>query len=301
MPPSSTPPLRRRCLTALLALTACDLLATGTAPTEPRAEPRASATALGATAPTAVAPLPVDAPGILAELAPIPDGAVVIVYDVIGPGGMSGTLEVLAAAGGYRRDNWTISLPLPDGPREIRGSAVQTPTSSWRAEGETSGVVEPGRLGALADAIAKLDPALRIAVLTQLRSWQAELTLARAEDPGERENVAGIDCVRVRAGGGEVCTWEEAGLPMRYDGAAFSIVASHVERGAELGIHAFEIPADAARSPLLDTPGLDTPRDLAAALAKVAAGDRAELLRLVVVDSFPSLSAATPSAGAREG
>ena len=169
---------------------------------------------------------------------------------------------------------------------------MQTPTSSWRAEGETSGVVEPGRLGALADAIAKLDPALRIAVLTQLRSWQAELALARAEDPGERESVAGIDCVRVRAGGGEVCTWEEAGLPLRYDGAAFSIVASHVERGAELGIHAFEIPTDAARSPLVDTPP-----DLGAALAKVGAGDRAELLRLVVVDSFPSLSAAAPNEG----
>ena len=33
------------------------------------------------------------------------------------------------------------------------------------------------------------------------------------------------------------------------------------------------------------------------ALAKVGAGDRAELLRLVVVDSFPSLSAAAPNEG----
>lgn len=266
-------------------LAACDLVSPTSAPIE--AQPLAPASlAAGATTPTG-APLPTTSTEILAELAPVPDGAVVIVYDVIGPAGMAGTLEVLAASGGYRRDNWTLSLPLPDGPREIRGSAVQTPTSSWRAEGEGVGVVESGRMGELADAIARLDPALRIAVMTQVRSWQAELALARTEDPGERENVAGIECVRVRAGGGEVCTWEEAGLPLRYDGAAFSIVASHIERGAELGVHAFEIPADAARSPLVEPP-----RDLSGALAKVAAGDRAALLRLVVVDSFPSLSAA---------
>ncbi len=72
----------------------------------------------------------------------------------------------------------------------------------------------------------------------------------------------------------------QARLPLRYDGAAFSIVASHVERGAELGIHAF---------------------DLTAALSKVAAGDRAGLLRLVVVDGFPSLSAAPPNEGQHEG
>lgn len=283
MSPSSTPPLRRRCLT-LLALAACDLVST-----------RASeATTVDARVPVSIVaelpeitPIPTRADEILAELAPMPDGAVVIVYDVIGPSGIAGTLEVLAAAGGYRRDNWTLTLPFEDGSREIRGSAVQTPESSWRAEGETSGSVEPGRLGLLADAIVALDPASRAEVIGQVRAWQDELARARAEDPGLRETVAGIPCVRVRAGGGEVCTWEQAGLPLRYDGAAFSIVATHVEQGAELGIHAFEIPADAAKSPLVASTG-----DLAGRLAKVAAGDRAELLRLVVVDSFPSLSAA---------
>ncbi len=237
------------------------------------------------------AAIPATPEAVLAELAPLAGGAVVVVYDVIGPAGMTGSLEILAAAGGYRRDNWVIRLPLPDGPREIRGSAIQTPDASWRAEGESVGAVEPGRLGALASAIVGLDPISRGAVIGEIQRFRDELALGRIEDPGERDTVAGVPCVRVRAGGGEVCTWEEAGLPLRYDGAAFSIVASHIEHGAELGTHAFDIPPDAARSPL----AAPTP-DLRSALAQVLAGDRAELVRLLVVDSFPSLSS-VPATG----
>lgn len=278
--------VRPRTIAALLFATACDLPSF----TDP---PAPSVAAAPATLPSVVAiaradlPIPADPRGILLELAPLPDPAIVIVYDVVGPAGMSGTLEVLAAEGGMRRDNWTITLPLPDGPREIRGSAVRTPTTFWRAEGETAGTIEPARLQDVADAIAKLDPDTRAKVIGEIREWQAELATARADDPGERDTVADISCVRVRAGGGEVCTWEEAGLPLRYDGATFSIVASHVERGASLGVHAFDIPADAAKSPLAPAPA----PPVGPALTAIAAGDRAALLRLLVVDSFPSLAA----------
>lgn len=241
-------------------------------------------------APVDRGPLPEDAPGVLRELSSVPTGAVVIVYDVVGPAGLSGTLEVLAADGGLRRDNWSLSLPLPDGVREIRGSAVVTPDTLWRAEGEDAGVVEPGRLRPVADAIVALDPVTRIAVLTQIRSWRAELEQARAEDPGEVDVIAGVPCVRVRAGGGEVCTWEEAGLPLRYDGSAFSIVATHVEQNAELGAHAFDIPAMAARAP-----SMTIVRDPGPQLAAIAAGDRAALLRVVVADAL--LGAPAPEAG----
>lgn len=274
----------------LVGVLACDPVVGSTAP-----DPSGSVAAAGllpGRMPTAAGPIPEDVDGVLLELAPVPEGAVVIVYDVLGPAGLSGTLEVLAAAGGHRRDNWTISLPLPDGPREIRGSAVQTPTANWRAEGEDVGTVEAGGLGDVAQAIVALDPEARATVIEQIRSWRDELALAREEDPGEQEIVAGLPCVRVRAGGGEVCTWEEAGLPLRYDGAAFSIVATHVERGAELGARAFEIPETAARTPLMVQS-----RNLAPSLAAIAAGDRAALLRLLVVDSFPSLSALRDGAG----
>lgn len=278
--------IARRLLAAFALLSACDRLSGTDEPQPPSASTPIAAT-LDAATPRADLPIPADPGGIMLELAPMPDHAIVIVYDVIGPAGLSGTLEVLAAEGGLRRDNWTITLPLPDGPREIRGSAVRTPTSSWRAEGETAGTLEPGRLADVADAIAKLDPDARTKVITEIRKWQAELAQARADDPGERDTIAGTSCVRVRAGGGEVCTWEEAGLPLRYDGATFSIVASHVERGAALGMHAFEIPADAARSSLAVTPT----RPIGPALTAIAAGDRAALMRLLVVESFPSLSA----------
>lgn len=235
-------------------------------------------------------PLPEDAAGILRELAPIPGGATVIVYDVVGPAGLSGTLEVLAAEGGLRRDNWTISLPLPTGAREIRGSSITTPDAIWRAEGEDAGVIEPGRLRAVADAIAALDPPMRASVLTQVRSWRDELERARAEDPGERDTIAGVSCVRVRAGGGEVCTWEEAGLPLRYDGSAFSIVATHVEHDARLGPHAFDIPAMAARAP-----SMTSSKDPTGQLVAIAAGDRAAVLRMLIAD--PLLGAPTTDAG----
>lgn len=243
-----------------------------------------------AVAPVDRGPIPEDTAGVLRELASVPTGAVVVVYDVVGPAGLSGTLEVLAADGGLRRDNWTLLLPLPDGVREIRGSAVVTPDTIWRAEGEDAGVVEPGRLRPLADAIVGLDPVTRTAVLTQIRSWRDELDRARAEDPGELETIAGVPCVRVRAGGGEVCTWEQAGLPLRYDGSAFSIVATHIEHDAELGPHAFDIPAMAARAPSMTTAKDPTPQ-----LAAIAAGDRAALLRVVVADAL--LGAPVPDAG----
>ncbi len=276
---------------SLLLGSGCDRSEASSAPdpTEPwvLAPGLASATPVGSEA-----PIPTDATSVLVELAPIPGDAVVIVYDVIGPAGLSGSLEVLAARGGYRRDNWVLTLPLPEGPREIRGSAVQTPEFVWRAEGETAGTVEPGRMLAVAEAIAALDPVLRGAVIDQVRLWHGELAVARAQDPGEQETIAGVSCVRVRAGGGEVCTWEEAGLPLRYDGATFSIVAAHVEHSAQLGMHAFDIPSDAARTPLVAER-----HEVGPQLVAIAAGDRAALLRLLVLDSFPGLSLAADGAG----
>jgi hypothetical protein len=214
----------------------------------------------------------------------MPEHAVVIVYDVTGPAGMSGSLELLAAEGGLRRENWTITLPLADGPREIRGSAVHAPDAVWRAEGEDVGVVTPARLGSIADAIVALPAGERERVIAAVRTWRAELAAASAQDPGARETIAGIDCVRVRAGGGEVCTWEVAGLPLRYDGPAFSVVATHVELGASLGEHAFDIPPTAAHVPMAAAR-----REWGTALAAIASGDRAEIMRLLYVDALPSI------------
>ncbi|MBX7082515.1 MAG: hypothetical protein K1X88_25140 [Nannocystaceae bacterium] len=235
--------------------------------------------------PTLPAARPTDAAGILAELVPLPGRAVVIVYDVTGPAGISGTLELLASEGGLRRENWALTLPLPGGAREIRGSAVHTPDVLWRAEGEQAGTVEPAQLGAAARTIAALPPARRDRVIDAVRAWRDELELARSEDPGARETIAGVECVRVRAGGGEVCTWEAAGLPLRYDGPSFTVVATHIEQGSALGMHAFEIPSQAAAPPLRHEPA-----ELGPTLEAIEAGDRAAILRLVHLDTLPLAS-----------
>ncbi|MBC8070982.1 MAG: hypothetical protein IAG13_21840, partial [Deltaproteobacteria bacterium] len=88
-----------------------------------------------------------DRADVLAELAPVPGGAVVIVYDIAGPAGISGTLELLLAEGGYRRDNWRVSLPLPEGTREIRGSRVRTPELVWRGDDGDDGRATLAQLG----------------------------------------------------------------------------------------------------------------------------------------------------------
>lgn len=240
------------------------------------------------------APRPSDATGILAELVPLPGRAAVVVYDVTGPAGISGTLELLASEGGLVRENWVLTLPLPDGTREIRGSAVHTPDALWRAEGEDAGTVEPAQLGAAARTIAALPSARRDRIVDAVRAWREELELARSEDPGARETIAGVECVRVRAGGGEVCTWEAAGLPLRYDGPSFTVVATHVEQGSALGLHAFEIPAQAARPPLRHEAV-----ELGPTLDAIEAGDRAAILRLVHLDTLPLTLAAADAVGER--
>jgi hypothetical protein len=217
--------------------------------------------------------VPADRQAVLAELAPVPGGAVVIVYDIEGPAGIAGSLEVLVAQGGYRRDNWRVSLPLPEGAQEIRGSRLRTPELVWRGDGDDVGQTHAAPLGAIAAGIAELGAEQRAAVFDELRAWRSELTRAREENPGTRERIADIECTRVRAGAGEVCTWEELGLPLRYDGAAFRVTARHIERGARLGPHAFEIPAGAVAT------GSDD--EAAPRLAAIVAGDRGEILRLL--------------------
>lgn len=260
----------------VLALMACDPQPIAAPPTAALIEPEP------ATLPAP--PHAIDTAGVLHELAPVPSGAIVIVYDVEGPAGIRGALEILVADGGRRRDNWHLTIPLEDGAREITGSRVRTPELHWHADGDAVGRVQPSTLAATASAIAALDPIARDRVLDELSRWRNELAIARAEDPGERETIAGVECTRVRAGGGEVCTWEELGLPLRYAGPAFRVVARHIETGATLGPHAFDVPADAVV--LAPAPEADAPQ-----LSAILAGDRAAIVRLLrpELDPLPGL------------
>lgn len=236
------------------------------------------------------APIPSDRDGILAELAPLPAATIVIVYEVTGPAGLHGTLESIAATGGFERQNWNLSLALPDGARMITGSVVRTPDELWRASGDDVGQVESAPLGAVADAIARLPVERRDRVIAEVRAWQRELDDARRDAPGQHDRIADLECLRVRVGGGEVCTWEQARMPLRYDGSAFSLRATHVALGDPIGASAFEVPALAERLPARARDDLDQ------RLARVADGDRAELVRLLERDTILRAPAPTESA-----
>jgi hypothetical protein len=233
--------------------------------------------------PAAIRPIPADRDGVLRELAPLPAPAIIVVYDVTGPAGLAGTLEVLAAPGGLRRENWALHLPVDGRDHDLRGSKVRTPDAVWQAADGEAGKLVPARLGAVADAIARLDTTTRAKVIELVRRWRAELDDARREHPGSVETIAGVQCVRVPVGTGEVCTWEATGLPLRYEGPSFSMIARHVDHEAVLGGSAFAIPLGAER---LAAP----PFDVLDRVAAVARGDRSAIADLVLADELPGLA-----------
>jgi hypothetical protein len=225
--------------------------------------------------------VPADREGFLAELAALPFDSVIVVYDVEGPAGLQGTLEVLARPGGYRRENWRLELPLSLADPEpvvetIEGSMVQTPEVIWTEGIDGSPVRRPSPLGPLARAFTRLPQSERERVIHNLRDWRAELAAGRAEHPGEVHEVLGKPCLQSTVAGHALCVWEEAGLPLTYTGGPFSVVAKHIEHDVELGREAFTVP-EGGQVPT-DAPAAFDPD---AALSAVAQGDLAVLLPLL--------------------
>lgn len=220
------------------------------------------------------APLPADRAAILRELSPLPAEALVVVYALRAPGGVTGTLEVLARPGGFRRENWTIEVPMGvEGTRQLEGSTIQTPDGVW-IEGTAPTAVRPSPLGALADAYLALDPAKRRAVVERLRARRELLARARASEAETPERVLDVPCRVTRVATIELCLWEETGLPLRYHGHGdddgLSLRAISIDDQAGIGERAFALPPGA---PTGAPEGLDP----AAALHRLAQGDLAEL------------------------
>jgi hypothetical protein len=216
--------------------------------------------------------LPADREAILRELAPLPSEALLVVYEVEGPGGVTGSLEVLARPGGFRRENWTIQVPLgEEGVRQLDGSTVQTPDGVWI---EGSDAPTPSPLGALANAWLALPEASGRAVVEQLRAHRAALALARAAETEPPERILDVPCHVTRVATIEMCLWEAAGLPLRYASDGLRLRAIHIDEHANIGEHAFAPPRPAgARPDPRAIPGLDP----AAALQRAAEGDLAGL------------------------
>lgn len=215
--------------------------------------------------------LPTDRAGILRELAPLPSEALLVVYEVEGPGGVTGSLEVLARPGGHRRENWTIVVPLgEEGSRQLDGATVQTPDGVW-IEGSDAAPT-PSPLGALAEAWLRLPEGSRVAVVEQLRAHRQALALARAAEREPPERVLDVPCHVTRVATIEMCLWEAAGLPLRYASDGLRLRAIHIDEHANIGEHAFDPPGHAAAAVPTGV-GFDP----AAALQRAAEGDLAEL------------------------
>jgi hypothetical protein len=216
------------------------------------------------------APLPADREGMLRVLAPLPAEALLVVYEIEAPGGIEGSLEVLARPGGYRRENWTIHVPLGgEQERRLAGSTIQTPDGAG-IEGSMPGSLSPSPLGALADAALALGEDERRAVIEQLRVRRAALAEARADDPSEPERILDVPCHVTRVATIEMCLWEATGLPLRYHSDGLQLRAVNIDVDASIGEHAFDLPF-ATKGAL--PPDFD-PRD---AIRRLAEGDLAGL------------------------
>ncbi|MCA9707846.1 MAG: hypothetical protein KDK70_18485 [Myxococcales bacterium] len=221
-------------------------------------------------APVMPTPLPTDRASMLRALAPLPSDALLVVYEIDGPGGIDGSLEVLARPGGYRRENWTIHVPLgAESARRLAGSIVQTPDGVW-VEGSDPASLTPSPLGALADAALALDDEARRTVIEQLDLRRATLDLARRDDPTPPERILDRPCHSTRVATIEMCVWEATGLPLRYQSEGLRLRAVNIDDDASIGAHAFDLPAAARRT---TPPGFDAPT----ALQQLAHGELAEL------------------------
>lgn len=214
--------------------------------------------------------LPADREAILRELSPLTTEALAVVYAVEGPAGVVGSLEVLARPGGYRRENWTVQVPLgAEGTRQLMGSTIQTPDGVWIV-GSAPTEFLPSPLGTLADAYLGLAEDERRLVVERLRARRELLDRGRAEDPSVPERILDVPCHVTRVATIELCLWEATGLPLRYDSGGLRLRAIRIDDQAGIGEQAFELPF---------TPPKDGVEgfDAVAALRRMAEGNVAEV------------------------
>lgn len=214
----------------------------------------------------------------LAELIPLPDnaGAIEISYAVTGPA-LEGEMTILVAAGGNKRERWELRTTGANTQLRSAGLGIVNAEQIWHAPEGKPGELRQNQLGALARAWSALDEAKRGAVVTAIRDWHAMLDKRRAEVPGDQGEILGVACLQTRIAAQNLCMWESVGLFLRYEGSAFTIEATQINRSPTIPQDAFELPAEASEATLVEVP----PIDFGAALDQAAAGNFAELFLLV--------------------
>lgn len=229
---------------------------------------------------TSARPIPDSAEAFLAELLPLPDGAgeaIELRYTITGPA-LSGELVTVIAAGGRRRDRWELRSSAGDAGLRADGITIINAQDIWTGHDGGAGERRANHLGELARAYLALEPDARAAVVDSIRAWHQTLAEQRERHAGERAQILGVSCLLTRVAAQNVCMWEEAGLLLHYEGAAFTVDATKIDRSIELGPDSFDLPAPAASL----EPVASQPHDYSAVLAELAAGSYATVSLLVL-------------------
>jgi hypothetical protein len=224
------------------------------------------------------APLPSDEAEFLAELIPLPGGAeaIEISYAVTGPA-LEGEMTILITEGGNKRERWELRTTGANTQLRSAGLGIVNAEQIWHAPEGQPGELRQNQLAALARTWSALPDAKRAAVVTAIRDWQTMLDGRRAEVPGDQGEILGVPCLQTRIAAQNLCMWEAVGLFLRYEGAAFTIEATQINRAPEVAKDAFELPPEAASATKIEAPTID----FAAALEHAAEGNFAELFLLV--------------------
>lgn len=247
-------------------------------------------TQLAAPAP---APLPQTEAEFLAELMPLPGDAeaIEVRYAVTGPA-LEGELTILIGEGGYKREQWELRTIGGDATLRSAGTTIINPEQIWSAPEGQPGELRTNLLGALAGAWTKLDEQKRTAVAEAVRDWHALLRERRAEVPGDQGQILGVSCLQTRIAAQNLCMWEQVGLFLRYEGSAFTIEATQIDRAPELPADAFVLPPQARDAARVEPETID----FTAALDQAASGNFAELFLLVSrTQALPKLEQPQPT------
>jgi hypothetical protein len=224
------------------------------------------------------APLPTNEAEFLAELVPLPEGAeaIEITYAVTGPA-LEGELTILVGEGGNKREQWELRTTGANTQLRTAGLAIVNAEQIWNGPEGEPGELRVNQLGGLARAWAALDPAKRAAVVEAHRDWRKLLDKRRAEVPGDQAEILGIHCLQTRIAAQNLCMWEEVGLFLRYEGSAFTIEATEIDRDPTVAADAFVLP------PRSSGASTDKPEsvDFGIALEQAADGNFAALFLLV--------------------
>lgn len=229
-------------------------------------------------------PPPERAPGVptgrdafLRELLPLDHDTLHATYDVRGPSGIDGRLEVFVKPGGFRREQWSLAVRLEPGQaKAVHGATIRTPEWQWTDAVSGMPVLTHEPIAALADVYASLPASEQTHVVARIREWHHAVQHGRAAHPGERDTVLGRSCLVTHVNRHRVCVWEETGLVLSYRSDAFTVEAREIVVDAPIDPALFEIPPG-DRLPPADAEAED-PRVL---LERFAAGDFAVMARVL--------------------